>query len=110
VFIAYEVSLDLIRSLREIIPTIKKYDRDLADQMHRAATSVALNLAEGSEHSGQPTHSFRIRSRQRERGKGRARGCGIVGMDRRCDETARSSGSAARIAMATHAPSVSGKR
>jgi four helix bundle protein len=50
-FIAYEVSLDLIRSLRDVVPAIKKFDRDLADQIHRAATSVALNLGEGSRNS-----------------------------------------------------------
>jgi four helix bundle protein len=47
-FIAYEVSLHLIRSLRDVVPFIKKHDRDLADQLQRAATSVALNLGEGA--------------------------------------------------------------
>jgi four helix bundle protein len=46
-FIAYEVSLDVIRNLRSIVPVIKKHDRDLADQLRRAATSVSLNLGEG---------------------------------------------------------------
>jgi four helix bundle protein len=50
-FIAYEVSLDLIRSLRDLVPTIKKFDRDLADQIHRAATSVTLNLGEGARNT-----------------------------------------------------------
>ena len=36
-----------LRALREIVPTIAKSDRDLADQIQRAATSVSLNLAEG---------------------------------------------------------------
>jgi len=47
-FIAYEVSVELIHSLRELLPVIKRQDRDLADQIHRAATSVALNLSEGA--------------------------------------------------------------
>ena len=46
-FVAYEVSLDLIRELRTIVPAIKKHDRDLADQLKRAASSVCLNLGEG---------------------------------------------------------------
>ena len=46
-FIAYEVSLEAIKSLRTVVPQIERYDRDLADQIKRAASSVALNLAEG---------------------------------------------------------------
>ena len=46
-FIAYEVSVQLIRNLRELVPVIQRFDRNLADQMQRAATSVTLNLAEG---------------------------------------------------------------
>ena len=46
-FITYDVSLELIRNLRPIVPAIKKHDRDLADQLRRAATSVSLNLGEG---------------------------------------------------------------
>jgi four helix bundle protein len=46
-FIAYEVSIQLVSELRNLVPVIKRHDRDLADQIHRAATSTALNLAEG---------------------------------------------------------------
>lgn len=45
--IAYEVSLEVIRTLRTIVPQIERHDRDLADQIKRAASSVALKLAEG---------------------------------------------------------------
>src|SRR5438552_3831960 len=48
-FIAYDVSKELIVSLREIVPTIQRANRDLADQLYRAATSVLLNLAEGQK-------------------------------------------------------------
>ena len=46
-FIAYQVSIELVAELRNLVPAIKRHDRDLADQIHRAATSVALNLSEG---------------------------------------------------------------
>ena len=46
-FVAYDVSLELIAELRVVMPAIKRSDRNLADQIGRAATSVALNLAEG---------------------------------------------------------------
>ena len=51
-FVAYNVSLELIRALRPVVPVIKRFDPDLADQIHRAATSVALNLAEGARRTG----------------------------------------------------------
>ena len=48
-FIAYEVSLELVAALRPLVPIIKRHDKDLADQLSRAATSIVLNLAEGNE-------------------------------------------------------------
>ena len=46
-FIAYDVSLELILQLRTVMPAVRRADRNLADQIGRAATSVSLNLAEG---------------------------------------------------------------
>lgn len=46
-FIAYEVALEVIRTLRPVVPVIERHDRDLADQIRRAGSSVVLNLAEG---------------------------------------------------------------
>ena len=46
-FVAYEVSVELVHALRPLVPEVEKADKDLADQMRRAASSVVLNLAEG---------------------------------------------------------------
>ena len=47
-FVAYEISLDLNRALQPILRAVKRHDRDLAEQMRTAASSVALNIAEGA--------------------------------------------------------------
>ena len=41
------LSIELIEALRPIVPRVKRHDRSLADQLVRAASSVALNIAEG---------------------------------------------------------------
>ena len=45
--VAYEVAVELVNELRPLVEAIGQHDRNLADQMKRAATSVLLNLAEG---------------------------------------------------------------
>lgn len=42
-----ELSFQLIEELRPLVIEIKRKDRSLAEQLMRAASSVALNLAEG---------------------------------------------------------------
>ena len=50
--VAYEVSLEVIRKLAPLVLVLAKHDRDLCDQVQRAASSVALNLAEGQGQFG----------------------------------------------------------
>jgi four helix bundle protein len=40
------LSVQLIEALRPLVPRIKQRDRSLADQLVRAASSIALNLGE----------------------------------------------------------------
>ena len=60
-FHAHEVSLELMGAVRPAIEAVAKRDRNLADQMRRAASSVPLNIAEGRRRTGRDRqHSYRI--------------------------------------------------
>ena len=60
-FHAYETALGLVTNLRPIHDALRRQDRDLADQLRRAASSVVLNLAEGAGRRGQDRmHFYRI--------------------------------------------------
>jgi four helix bundle protein len=43
-----EFSFQLVELLRPLMPRIRQRDRALADQIVRAASSIALNIAEAS--------------------------------------------------------------
>jgi len=51
-FLAYDLSLDLIRALREPLVAIKRHDADEAKQTRRCVNSVARNIAEGGGRFG----------------------------------------------------------
>ena len=46
--VAYEVSKSLIPQLAPVVAKIERHDRDLAEQLRRATSSVLLNLGEGA--------------------------------------------------------------
>jgi four helix bundle protein len=62
-FQALELALDAIRHLAEPLATIAQRDPDLAQQIRRAAASMALNLGEGRRRQGRDRlHLWRVAS------------------------------------------------
>ncbi len=60
-FVAEEVAITLIEVLRPLMVQPARQDRDLADQIKRAASSAALNAGEGRRREGRDrVHHFRI--------------------------------------------------
>ena len=43
-----DLSIELIEKLRPLVPRIKARDKSLADQIQRAASSIALNIGEAA--------------------------------------------------------------
>ena len=60
-FGAFNLSLDVIRLLRPLVGELETRDRDLARQLRRAASSVALNAAESRGRVGKDArHLLRV--------------------------------------------------
>ena len=56
-----EVALEMIAALRGPLAMLRRVDRDLADQVRRAASSVVLNIAEGAGRVGKDRpHHYRV--------------------------------------------------
>src|SRR5262245_15551353 len=62
-FHALDVSIDLIRCLRPLVPPPRARDPALHKQLRAAASSIVLNIAEGNRRVGNDRlHHFRIAS------------------------------------------------
>jgi four helix bundle protein len=51
-FHVLQVAIDAIRKMRPVVIAIRRCDRELGEQIRRAASSVALNIAEGNRNEG----------------------------------------------------------
>jgi len=60
-FIALSVSVSVTNALRPVVQRLERRNPAMARQLVNAATSVALNLAEGAQRRGKDqTHHYRI--------------------------------------------------
>jgi four helix bundle protein len=60
-FIALQVSIEVVQSLRVVVEELATRDAALADQIRRAASSAALNVAEGAKRIGRDQqHHYRV--------------------------------------------------
>src|SRR5689334_11079360 len=61
VFVAFEVALEVIESLRDVVAKIRTRRSRLADQIVDAASSVAANVEEGNRRTGRDRlYLFRV--------------------------------------------------
>lgn len=60
-FIAFNISTEVVSKLRPLVTRIRRMDKDLANQIVRAGSSISVNLLEGCKRVGADRlHCFRI--------------------------------------------------
>ena len=60
-FVASDVALQFVASVRSVVEAVARCDANLADQLRRAVTSAALNTAEAGRREGRDRgHRARI--------------------------------------------------
>jgi four helix bundle protein len=60
-FVALEVSLEMLASLRDVITVIRRQEVELGKQITRSSLSVVANLGEGKRREGKDRlHHFRV--------------------------------------------------
>ena len=73
-FVALELALEVIRSLRDVVELIRKRNAKLAEQIVDAASSAAANTAEGNgRHAGNRRYHFRTAAGSAEESRGHLR-------------------------------------
>lgn len=50
--IVHDIALDMVRRIRPLIDQTARFDRSLAQQLKRSASSVVLNIGEGARSRG----------------------------------------------------------
>jgi len=67
---AQHLVLDLIRALRPLCTQIQRHSPDLADQLRRSVSSIALNLGEGVRRTGRDKkRAYRIAAAEAQEAK-----------------------------------------
>ena len=103
-FIAYEVSIQLVTSLREIVPIIERSDRDLARSDAARSKQRRLNLAEGQRsRKGNKQKHYAIAHGSANEVKAALEVARAWGWIDEVARTARATRSVARVAVAAHA-------
>jgi hypothetical protein len=57
-FVALEIALEVVGSLRDVVREVRRHDSGLAQQIVRSASSIAANIGEGNRRQGRDSCTF----------------------------------------------------